>query len=84
MFYHCIFCSTTVFSACYDDLVNLLSAVGAGVLIDGIKTSLILVFIIVYADDIILFAQSPFGLKRLIEQTLLFANAYHDFSFNPS
>ena len=76
--------SGRIFSACYDDLVNLLSAVGAGVLTDGIETSLILVFIIVYVDDIILFAQSPFGLKRLIEQTLIFANAYHDLSFNPS
>ena len=43
-----------------------------------------LLCVIVYADDVILIASSPYGLKKLIEKTLLFASRYNDITFNSS
>lgn len=76
--------SGIIFAACYDDLVDMLRCVGAGVLIKTLGENLTLVFVIIYADDVILFAKSPFGLRRLIECTLQFADIFDDISFNPS
>lgn len=50
-----------IFSACYDDLVD-----------------------VIYADDVVLIASSPRGLKLLIDATFLVAAQFNDISFNPS
>ena len=71
------------FSICYDDLVHDLRKVGAGVLITGFRNLRLLLYILVYADDIILIAKSPYGLSRLINVTLSFAKKYNDIVFNP-
>ena len=42
-----------------------------------------LLFCLIYADDVILFSRSPYGLRCLIEATLSFCNLYHDIVFNP-
>ena len=44
----------------------------------------ILLCVIVYADDIVLIASSPFGLKLLIEATFSFACRFNDITFNAS
>ena len=76
--------SGMLFSACYDDLVDLLYAIGAGVLVRSLNDKFTLICVIIYADDVILFSQSPYGLKRLIECAYEFANEFQDITFNPS
>ena len=56
--------SGILFSCCYDDLVDILDRTGIGVLIQTPK-GFILLCVLVYADDIILIASSPHGLKAL-------------------
>ena len=74
--------SGLLFAACYDDLADALERTGVGILM---KTSgdHILLCVIIYADDVLLLSSSPFGLRVLIEKTFLFANRYHDITFNP-
>ena len=57
--------SGIIFSSCYDDLVDMLRSVGAGILIKTAGKNLSLIFVLIYADDVILFSTSPFGLRRL-------------------
>ena len=76
--------SGKLFSICYDDLIYCLYKTGAGILLSIPGKRRILLCIIVYADDILLLAKSPFGLMELIKKTLHFANLYHDIFFNPS
>ena len=76
--------SGIIFSSFYDDLVDMLRSVGAGILIKTAGENLSLIFVLIYADDVILFSTSPFGLRRLIECTLRFADIFGDISFNPS
>ena len=76
--------SGKLFSACYDDLIECLYKTGVGVLLKTPECKRILLCILVYADDILLLAKSPFGLMELIQKTLLFANYYSDIFFNPS
>ena len=75
--------SGVLFSCCYDDLVEELERTGIGVLVKTL-TKFILLCTIVYADDVVLIASSPYGLRKLIGKTLLFANMYNDITFNPS
>ena len=70
------------FSMCYDDLVYMLNHVGAGTLLKSSLGRLLLLYILIYADDIILVARSPYGLGKLIDVTLTFANLYNDITFN--
>jgi len=72
------------FSICYDDLVHDLRLVGAGVFLNGLRNARLLLFILIYADDILLISRSPYGLSRLIDVTVLFAQRYNDLLFNPS
>ena len=76
--------SGILFSSCYDDLVDLLHVVGAGVLVKSHNGMFTLICVIIYADDVILFSQSPYGLKRLIECAYLFAEKFNDITFNPT
>ena len=75
--------SGILFSCCYDDLVEDLEKTGIGVLLKTLSKYMLLC-VIVYADDVILIASSPYGLKKLIEKTLLFASRYNDITFNSS
>ena len=68
--------SGMIFSACYDDLVDILSLSGAGVLLNSVDNTFRLIFVLIYADDIVLIASSPCGLKSLIKATFLFAKCY--------
>ena len=70
------------FSICYDDLINMLKYVGAGVLLNSSFGRRFLLYILIYADDIILVARSPYGLGRLIDVTLTLAKLYNDIMFN--
>ena len=72
------------FSICYDDLVHDLRLVGAGTYLKSAYSKLILLFILIYADDIILISRSPYGLSQLIRVTLNFSRKYNDLSYNPS
>ena len=45
---------------------------------------LIFICVIIYADDVLLFSQSPYGLKRLIECAHLLASKFNDITINPS
>ena len=72
------------FAICYDDLINELRITGAGFLFNLLNNNRILIQIIVYADDIVLIARSPFGLAKLIEVTMSFAKRYNDLNFNHS
>lgn len=72
------------FSLCYDELVDILKSIGAGVLLTNSHCKRLLLFILIYADDIILIARSIYGLGRLIDATLGFANMYKDIQFNTS
>ena len=76
--------SGILFSACYDDLVDLLHTVGAGILIRSLNDNSTFICVLIYADDVILFSQSPYGLQRLIKCAYLFAKEYHDITFNPT
>ena len=71
------------FSICYDDLVHDLRLLGSGVFLNGFKNIRLLLFILIYADDILLISRSPYGLSRLIDTTILFARRYNDLIFNP-
>ena len=76
--------SSILFASCYDDLVEILQTVGAGVLLNSINGTFKLIFVLIYADDIVLIASSPGGLKNLIMKTYLFAQSYCDLKFNAS
>ena len=76
--------SGIIFSACYDDLVEAVERTSAGILIACRKNLFKLICIIIYADDVLLIAASPNGLRSLIKQVFIFANRYSDISFNPS
>ena len=76
--------SGVLFSSCYDDLVFALDNVLAGVMLNSANNTRKLIRTLIYADDIVLVAASPNGLKSLIETTFQFAERYHDISFNPS
>ena len=69
---------------CIDDLLKELRKAGAGTVIRTLLKLCIILFAIIYADDIILVAKSPYGLKKLITVTISFASKYNDLSFNPS
>ena len=71
-----------LFSACYDDLVLELRNTGAGILIFSGNNNFTCVFVIIYADDVLLVSSSPNGLKSLIDKAFLFASRYNDISFN--
>ena len=68
--------SGRLFSMCSDVLVQMLRKVGAGVLLNVPSNLRALLFSIIYADDIILVAKSPYALSLLINVTLQFANSY--------
>ena len=72
------------FAVCYDKLVTLLKVIGAGVIITNSFSKRLLLFILIYADDIILIAKSIYGLGRLIDATMNFASMYRDLNFNKS
>ena len=55
--------SGVIFSACYDILVDLIKSTRAGVLLKNADNLMTLIQILIYADDIILFSLSPYGLK---------------------
>ena len=76
--------SGVLFSSCYDDLVEALESTSAGILIACSKNRFKLICVIIYADDVLLVAASPHGLKCLINQAFIFANRYCDISFNAS
>ena len=59
-----------LFSSCFDDLVSDLEHIGAGVLKHCINNIYKFIFIIIYADDVLLVSTSPHGLKCLIEKNL--------------
>ena len=65
------------FSLCYDELVDILKSIGAGVLLTNSHCKRLLLFILIYADHIILIARTIYGLGRLIDATLGFANLPH-------
>ena len=73
--------SGILFSACYDDLCNELDKTGVGLLLNT-ANAFILICVIVYADDVLLIASSPYGLKLLINKTFTFAHRYNDITFN--
>ena len=74
--------SGILFSSCYDDLANELENTGVGILYRTLQ-KFILLCVIIYADDILLIASSPYGLKLLINKTLSFAQSYNDITLNP-
>ncbi len=76
--------SGKLFSMCSDDLVKEFRKAGAGVLVNVLLKMRVLLFAIIYADDIILVARSPYALSVLIRNTLKFARKYKDLSFNTS
>ncbi len=76
--------SGKIFSSCYDDLVHALKRAGAGVLYPCIDNGFKLICVLIYADDVVLVASSPYGLRRLIEIAFTFASTYSDITFNPS
>ena len=74
--------SGILFSSCYDDLGDDLERTGIGVLLKSLN-GFKLICVIIYADDVLLVASSPHGLRRLINITLSFAQSYNDITFNP-
>ena len=74
--------SGILFSACYDDLADELENTGVGILYKTLNR-FILLCVLIYADDILLIASSPYGLKLLIKKTLSFALCYNDITLNP-
>jgi len=54
---------------------------GIGVLYRTID-KFVLIYVIIYADDVLLVASSPHGLRILINKTFLFAQRYNDITFN--
>jgi len=73
--------SGILFSACYDNLATELQRTGIGVLLKSLD-GFTLICVIIYADDVLLVASSPFGLKILINKTFSFAASYSDITFN--
>ena len=76
--------SGIIFSACYDNLVDLIKRTRAGLLLKNSNNLFTFIQILIYADDIILFSRSPYGLKLLIDKAISFCNLYNDISFNAS
>ena len=76
--------SGIIFSACYDNLVYLIKRTRAGLLLKNSNNLFTFIQILIYADDIILFSRSPYGLKLLIDKAISFCNLYNDISFNAS
>ena len=74
--------SGILFSSCYDDLGDDLERTGIGVLLKSLN-GFKLICVIIYADDVLLVASSPHGLRRLINITLSFAQSCNDITFNP-
>ena len=64
--------------------MDALQKTGAGILLSCTKNSLKLLCVIIYADDVLLVAASPHGLKSLIDEAFIFAKRYSDISFNAS
>ena len=54
------------------------------ILICCVQNKHMFICVIIYADDILLMARSPRGLKILIDETFKFAALYDDLTFNPS
>ena len=75
--------SGVVFAACYDDLAEDLERMGVGVLYKAFER-FVLLYVIIYADDVLLIASSPHGLRLLIDTAFLFAQSYNDINFNTS
>ena len=73
-----------IFAMCYDDLVVKLTMTSSGILICCVQNEYMFLCVIIYADDILLMARSPWGLKLLIDETFKFAALYNDLTFNPS
>ena len=71
--------SAILFACCYDALIKECILSPAGVIMNSGKVS-----ILVYDDDILLFASSPFGLKLLLDITDRFCRKHHDIEINPS
>ena len=76
--------SGIIFSMCYDDHVDALENTSASILISCTNNRFKLICVIIYADDVLLVAASPYGLRCLIKEVFIFANRYCDISFNPS
>ena len=76
--------SGIIFSACYDTLVDIIKTTCARLFLKNCDNLFIFIQILIYADDIILFSRSPYGLKLLIEKAFLFCDLYSDIAFNPS
>ena len=72
------------FSMCTDDLVKELRRTGAAAVVKTLLKLRVILFAIIYADDIILVANSPYGLRKLITVTIHFSCKYNDLSFNTS
>ena len=70
--------------AAFVHLVHDLNKSGAGVLFNCRSKKYILLQILTYADDVLLMARSPYGLKTLIRITFAFASKYNDISYNTS
>lgn len=73
--------SRRLFSICYDDLVNILYATGSGILFKDSNQKFVFICVLIYADDILLIAKSPYGLLLLIQKSLSFANVHGDIVF---
>ncbi len=76
--------SGKLFSSCYDDLVIEIKKCAAGVLLKALNDTNILIQVLIYCDDVILTACTPYGLRILINVTLSFASSYSDITFNPA
>ena len=74
--------SGIIFASCYDDLVESLETTGAGILLSCVNNRYKLICVIIYADDVLVMATRPHGLKCLINKVFLFANQYSDITFN--
>lgn len=71
--------SSFLFSICYDDLIDEIKSLNAGVFINTQHVQLI-----IYADDILLVASSILGLLQLYDCTIKFTERYSDIKMNPS
>ena len=71
--------SAIIFACCYDKLIESCTKSTAGIILHGTKLS-----ILVYADDILLLAASPFALKTLLCITKKFFQQYNDIEVNNS
>ena len=71
--------SALIFACCYDELIMECNKSSAGIMLHGTKVS-----ILVYADDILLLATSPFGMKSLLTITDTFCQKHKDIQINSS